>query len=160
MGIRNCKELGLNLQKIIRQLLLNQDLCKLLYYSDNDPLNQPLIEKTSELYNTHITMIPKYNPVETDKSVINVIMQQGIRSSDNDEFRTFLIRCYVYVPNTRWIIRNDNLRPFAIIGEIENSLSNKNINGLGKLQAGDIAVNMITEQMTSYYIDFYLTAFV
>lgn len=159
MGIRNCKELGINLQKIVRQLLANQNLCKLLYYADNDPLNQPDIEKTNSLYNSHISVIPKYNPVETDKSVVNVVLHQGMRDGENDEFRNFLIRCYVYVPNTNWIIRDENLRPFAIIGEIENSLSGKNINGLGKLQAGDIAINMITEQMTTYYIDFYLTAF-
>jgi hypothetical protein len=56
-----------------------------------------------------------------------------MRDGENGEFRNFLIRCYVYVPNTNWIIRDENLRPFAIIGEIENSLSGKNINGLGTL---------------------------
>lgn len=159
MGIRNCKELGINLQKIITQLLLNQNLCKLLYYANNDPLNSPIIEQTTDLFGDYISVVPKYNPVETDKSVVNVVLHSGIRNSDNNEFRQFLIRCYVYVPMTRWVIKDENLRPFAIIGEIEQSLSGKNINGLGKLEAGDISISMITEQMTSYYVDFYLTAF-
>ena len=158
MGIRNCGELGINLQKIVLQLLKNQNLCKLLHYTGSDPLGSPMIENTQELYNKNISIIPKYNPVETDKSVVNIVLHSGTRL-DNDEFRAFLIRCYVYVPHHNWIIKHDNLRPFAIIGEIENSLSGKNINGLGRLQAGDINLSMITEQMTSYYIDFYLTAF-
>ena len=34
MGVRNCKELGPGLQRIIRRLLANQNLCKLLYPKD------------------------------------------------------------------------------------------------------------------------------
>jgi hypothetical protein len=32
MGVRNCAELGENLQKIVKRLLANDDLVKLLYY--------------------------------------------------------------------------------------------------------------------------------
>ena len=38
MGIRNLEELGPNLQKIVTRLQSNQDLLKLLYYTDKDPL--------------------------------------------------------------------------------------------------------------------------
>jgi hypothetical protein len=40
MGVRNCEELGVNLQKITNRLLENKDLLKLLYYTDQDPLNE------------------------------------------------------------------------------------------------------------------------
>jgi len=39
MGVRNCKDLGENAQKIIKRLLANQRLLKLLYYNDKDPLS-------------------------------------------------------------------------------------------------------------------------
>ena len=35
--VRNLKELGPNLQKIVNRLQANQDLLKLLYYNDKDP---------------------------------------------------------------------------------------------------------------------------
>ena len=35
------------------------------------------------------------------------------------------------------MIKDSNLRPFAIMGEIEESLNNKTINGLGKITGGD-----------------------
>jgi len=39
MATRNLAELGLNLQKIMSRLESNQNLLKLLYYEDKDPLN-------------------------------------------------------------------------------------------------------------------------
>jgi hypothetical protein len=36
MGVRNCGELGINLQKICSRLLANDDLLKLLYYTETD----------------------------------------------------------------------------------------------------------------------------
>jgi hypothetical protein len=41
MSVRNCEELGQNLQKIVSRLLSNQNLLKLLYYTDKDPYSQP-----------------------------------------------------------------------------------------------------------------------
>lgn len=38
MAIRNCKEIGENLQKIVSKLLENDDLVNLLYYDCQDPL--------------------------------------------------------------------------------------------------------------------------
>ena len=41
MGVRNCADIGENLQKIISRLMDNQNLLKYLYYSDKDPLSHP-----------------------------------------------------------------------------------------------------------------------
>lgn len=43
MGVRNCEELGQNLQKIIMRLVSNEDLVKLLYYTDDNPLEHPAL---------------------------------------------------------------------------------------------------------------------
>ena len=43
MGVRNCKEIGENLQKIVRRLMANNNLVNLLYYTDKDPLSQPYL---------------------------------------------------------------------------------------------------------------------
>ena len=45
MGVRNCAELGENAQKIMRRLMANQDLLKLLYYTDKDPLSHEDLTK-------------------------------------------------------------------------------------------------------------------
>lgn len=159
MSVRNCAEIGKNLQSIASRLLANQNLCKLLYYSDLDPLNKPDIDNTKNLLGKYIKIIPHYNPVEDDKSVVNILVYQGKRNVKNDEFRNISIRCYVFVPITNWIIKSDNLRPFLILGELQESLSGKEINGLGTIQTGDFQLDLVTEQMTSYYIDFFITDF-
>ena len=40
MGVRNCAEIGENAQKIVKRLASNQNLVKLLYYNDKDPLSK------------------------------------------------------------------------------------------------------------------------
>ena len=39
MGVRNCGELGVNLQKIVSRLMANDNLVNLLYFEDKDPMN-------------------------------------------------------------------------------------------------------------------------
>ena len=41
MKVRNCADIGVNAQYIIKRLLANQNFIKLLYYTDKDPLNHP-----------------------------------------------------------------------------------------------------------------------
>ena len=39
MNVRNCTDIGVNAQYIVKRLLANQNLLKLLYYTDKDPLS-------------------------------------------------------------------------------------------------------------------------
>ena len=45
MSVRNCKELGISLQKIVSRIMENDDLVKLLYYDDKDPLGGETLTK-------------------------------------------------------------------------------------------------------------------
>jgi hypothetical protein len=132
MSVRNCGDLGRNLQKIVKRLMADQTLCKLLYYPGQDPLGEPDVDPTL-LLGKQITIVPKYNPSETDSSVVNLVVQSGVRDSKNEEFREIALRCYVFVPISNWVIQSDNLRPFLILGELQEALSDKKINGLGTI---------------------------
>ena len=53
MGVRNCREIGENLQKIVTRLMANDKLVNLIYYSDKDPLSQPYLtdeQKKQEIF--------------------------------------------------------------------------------------------------------------
>lgn len=156
MAVRNCEELGKNLQKIVKRLLSNQNLCKLIYFTDKDPLNNNEDIDIKKIYGDLIRVKPRLDPEEKSNSYIVPLIVNGIKDEDNDEFRDFLIRIYVYVPIEQWIIKDDNLRPFAIIGEIQKSLNKKNIDGIGKLLGGDFNLNLLTDDMSCYTVDFYL----
>ena len=160
--IRNCKDIGVNLQRIMKRLIQNDNLVKLLYYTDKDPLsNENLTEeqKESEIFEKLIKIVPRIGPKETASSIIALRVVTGKKNQDNSEFKDVLISVEVFVPLTQWIIKGTNLRPFAILGEIEESLDGKMIEGLGKMSGGDFELNFLTEEISSYKQEFIITSY-
>ena len=162
MGVRNCRDLGENAQKIIKRLMANQKLVKLLYYTDKDPLNQPDLtpeQIREEVYEKLIKITPRVGPKETSHSIITMRITRGRQNLENSEFKDVNINIEVFVPLTQWIIKDVQLRPFAILGEIQESLDGKKINGLGKLEGGEFDLNFLTEEISAYEQYFYLTSY-
>ena len=162
MGVRNCGELGVNLQKIVRRLMANDELVSLLYFEDKEPLNHlPLTaeEKQEKIFEELIRVIPKVNTREDSKSVVAVYVTKGAKLSSNNEFTNISISVDVFVPLTQWIIKDTNLRPFAILGQIQESLDGKIINGLGKLSGGDFDLTLLTDEMSVYRQTYSLTEY-
>ena len=162
MATRNLADLGLNLQKIISRLQTNQNLLKLVYYTSKDPLNEEdLTEEQikTEVYNKLIKIVPRIGYKETAQSMISMRVVRGRNNPENGEFRDFEIDIEVFVPLTQWFIKDSNLRPFAIMGEIHKSLNNKTINGLGKMSGGDFQINFLTDEIVSYEMTYYITSY-
>lgn len=153
MAVRNCREIGENLQKIVVRLLSNDKLVNLLYYSDKDPLSQPHLteeQKKKEIFEKLIKIVPRIGPKEDAKSIIAIRVVSGSQLDSNSEFRNLVFQIETFVPLTQWIIKDSNLRPFAIMGEIQESLNGKTVNGLGKLEGGDFILNFLTEEISCY----------
>lgn len=162
MPVRNLGEVGLNLQKIVTRLQSNQNLVKLLYYSDKDPLsNEDLTSQQikTEVFEKLIKVVPRVGPKETAQSLIALRIVRGDSNPSNGEFRNFQIGIEVFVPLTEWIIKDSNLRPFAIMGEIHKSLNDKIIDGFGKITGGDFQINFLTEEISCYEMVYYITSY-
>jgi len=162
MEVRNCADIGVNAQYIMKRLLANQNLLKLLYYTDKDPLShEDLTEEQiqGEVFEKLIKIVPRIGPKETAKSIIAIRIARGRGLATNNEFKNVSISLEIFVPMTQWIIKNTNLRPFAIMGEIQQSLNNKKIEGLGKLTGGDFDLNFLTEEISAYEQTFVLTSY-
>lgn len=160
--VRNCSDLGVNAQYIVKRLLANQDLLKLLYYTDKDPLNhEDLTEEQikNEVFEKLVKITPRVGPKETANSIVAIRIARGRGLAQNNEFKNVIIGIEVFVPMTQWIIKDTNLRPFAIMGEIQKSLNNKKIEGLGKLTGGDFDLNFLTEEISAYEQTFSLTSY-
>lgn len=152
MGARNCEELGINLQKICSRLLNNDELVKLLYYTDLDPLAQTklTVEQKQQIFNDLICVIPRVGTRDDNRSVIAVYVPKAAGLPGNLEYKNVTIAIDVFVPLTQWIIKDSNLRPFAIMGEIQKSINGKTINGLGKIDGGDFDLVLLTDEMSCY----------
>ena len=153
MGVRNCQELGINLQKIVSRLLANDELVKLLYQENDDPLTGTVLTqeaKQKEIFEKLIKTVPRVGTKDTAKSVIVVYVQKANKISGNKEFKNVRILVDVIVPLTQWYIKDSNLRPFAILGKIQESLDDKTVNGLGKISGGDFELNFVTDDVICY----------
>ena len=142
--------------------MANDNLVNLLYYSDKDPLNSPPLskeQKKEEVYEKLIKIVPRIGSKEDAKSMRTLRVVKGAKMSSNTEFKTIKICIETFVPLTQWFIKDSNLRPFAIMGEIEKSLDGKTVNGLGKIQGGDFDLNFLTEEMSSYEQVFWITEY-
>ena len=161
MGARNCQEIGINLQKICNRLLLNDDLLRLLYHTGRDPLGgEALSEETKgKLFNDLLCVVPKVGAREDGRSVIAIYIPSAKSLSGNSEFKNVTIAIDVFVPLDKWIIKDSNLRPFAIMGKIQESLNNKTVNGLGKIQGGDFDLFLLTDETSGYRMIFNITEY-
>ena len=162
MAVRNLADLGLNLQKIISRLQANQALLKLLYYTGKDPYSEADLTSEqikNEVYEKMIKIVPRIGSKDTAQSIITIRVVRGRNNKINDEFRDFQIAIEVFVPLTQWFIKDSNLRPFAIMGEIHKSLNNKTIDGLGKMTGGDFDINFLTDEVCSYEMVYFITSY-
>lgn len=162
MSIRNYAELGINLYKIIKRLLSNDNLVKLLYYTEQNPLEQPTLtseEKERLIFEKLIKTIPRIGAKESEKSIIAVYIPKANGISGNSEFKNITIFVDVVVPLTQWYINGSNFRPFAILGEIQETLGQKTVNGLGKISGGDFELNFITDDVVCYQQTFSITEY-
>lgn len=162
MGVRNCRELGENLQKIVQRLMANDKLVNLLYYTDKDPLSQKYLtqeEKKELIFEKLIKIVPRIGPKEDAKSIIVIKAVRANKLSSNTEFKDVKIQVEIVVPLTQWFIKDSNLRPYLIMGEIEESLNGKTVNGLGKMIGGDFDTNFFTEEVSAFEQTFWITSY-
>jgi hypothetical protein len=121
MGVRNCEEIGRNARLIIERLLANDRFVNLLYYTEPNPFDQPNLtneQKRQLVYNKYLLFVPRIDHKETAHSIVSMRVVNGLTNSQNNEFRNIHIGFEIFVPLSEWIIKDENLRPFAIMGEI------------------------------------------
>lgn len=156
---RALQRLGANLQLIFKRLMSNQELLRYLHYTDKDPLNlkHPDV-KRGDVYPTQIKPIPIVYS-ESEKSVITVKVLKGVPGERNSEVIDLYIVIEIFVPLTQWLLKSDNMRPYLIMGEIQKTLDNKAIEGLGTLNWSGFQANFFTEEVGAFEMFFALTQF-
>ena len=162
MATRNLEDMGPNLQKIISRLQSNQTLLKLLYYTGKDPYGEEDLtpqQIKDEVFEKLIKIVPRVGPKEDAKSIVVVKAVRANKNGSNTEFKDVKIQIEVFVPLTQWFIKDANLRPYLILGEIEESLNEKTVNGLGKMIGGDFDTNFFTDEISAFEQNYWITSY-
>lgn len=159
MAVRNLRELSRILKKVTERLLANQTLCKLVYYNDQDPMSKADFVSTSNLIGKEIRFIPKVGPQENTKSKVVLVWNEGEKNPTNSDIVDLSLKVYVYTPFSEWIILGDELRIFYIMAEIEETLDGKEVNGLGRLKSSGFYLDIITDELAAYRMEFTIDVF-
>lgn len=162
MSIRNSSELGINLVKMSGLLLDNSRLCRLLKYTDEDPLSKekhPIEPLKKSVLHKNIKVVPLVNEDENNtESTIVLIFNEGT-TNNNKEFKDLYFDVMVYVPLSEWTLNDINLRPFLIMSEVEKSLKEKRIESLGTINYHGFSLHLITDIMSCYRMRFSINVF-
>lgn len=151
--------MGPNLQNIVKRLIANQNLLKLLYYTDKDPFSQPDLTPAQiqkEIFDKLVKIVPRIGAEEKEnaKSIVAFRVVRARKISSNNEFQNIVFSFEVFVPLTQWMLKDVSLRPFLIMSEVQKSLEGKTIDGLGKMEYGGFDINFLTEEMSCYEMIF------
>lgn len=162
MAVRNSAELGPILSKISFTLAGDQELCRLLKYTDPDPLDQ---EKHKDvdgfgLLNKNIYVIPEINASDFNTAAkIGLIFSEGSINGTNTDYKELALSVLVYTPFKSWAMNDTQLRPFAIIGRIESLLKNKRIESVGNIRYQGFEYFPIDDNISGYNMGFLIDVF-
>lgn len=120
---------------IVDQILKNNRLKKLLYYTTSDALERPNLteDQSLELLGNNIKIIPK---VYVDGSVLNYILINfdNFVESENPQFRDNTIQFDIICHFDQWQLKDYALRPYKIAGELDSMFNLKKLTGIGYLE--------------------------
>ena len=160
MSVRNSTELGEYLLKIMNSLLENQPLLRLLKYADENPLSsihEDIDKKEVKFKNIKVTPLVKEDNDNTESEIVLLFESGSI--IENKDFKDIKFSILVYTPLSEWLINEDSLRPFLIMSEIEKTLKGKRINGIGILDYQGFDLNIITDVISCYKMEFTVNAY-
>ena len=120
---------------IVDNIMKNERLKRLLYYTTKDALKRPNLteDQSLELIGKNIKMIPKFY---IDNSVLTylVISFDNFIQTENPEFRDNIIEFDIVCHFDQWQLQDFQLRPYKIAAELDAMFCNKRLTGIGKLQ--------------------------
>lgn len=120
---------------IVNEILKNNRLKKLLYYTTNDAMEKPNLteDQSLSLLGTNIKIVPK---LYVDGSVLNYVLINfdNFTPSENPEFRDNTIQFDIVCHFDQWNLRDYALRPYKIAGEIDSMFNLKKLTGIGYLE--------------------------
>lgn len=123
-----------DLNLIVTWLLKNNNLCKLLYYTDRQALNHKALtdEQRYDMLNKQIKIVPK---IYVDGSVLTyiVISMDNFTPSGNAQFRDNIISFDIICHFDQWQLLDFELRPYRIAAEIDSMFDNQHLTGIGEL---------------------------
>jgi hypothetical protein len=121
---------------IVQRMLLNENLKKLLYYTDENCLDNANLtqEQSYSLINKQIKIVPKI-PVDKEQTIYIVLTMDNFSpNGENDYYRDNTVSIDIICNYDVWNLGDFRLRPWKIAGEIDRMLNKQHFTGIGELR--------------------------
>ena len=146
------KDMGI----IVDQMMKDENLKKLLYYTSKDALFKPKLteEQSIELIGKNIRMVPK---LYVDGSVLQYLIisfDNFVTNPTNPQFRDNIIEFDIICHFDQWQLKDFELRPFKIAAEIDTLFNNKKLTGIGLLQFIGCSKIVLTDEFAGYCLTY------
>lgn len=121
---------------IVSELLNNNRLKRLLFYSSKDALTQPNLtqEESVSLVGNYIKIVPKIKIDKDTKTYLLLRFNNFTPNVRNPEFRDNIIEFDIVCHFDQWELNDFQQRPFKIAAEIDTMFNKKHLTGIGVLQ--------------------------
>ena len=124
-----------DMKLLVDKIVSNDRLCKLLYYTDKEALNKPVLtdDQKISLFNKQIRIVPK---MYVDTPVLNyiIITFDNFIPSENPEFRDNIIEFDIVCHFDQWQLKDFDLRPYRIAAELDTMLNKQRLTGIGLVE--------------------------
>ena len=124
-----------DMEIITSQILKNDRLKKLLYYTTRDCMDKPNLteEESISLMGKNIKMVPKLYVDSTVENYIVVSFDNFITNPTNPEFRNNIIKFDIICHADQWMLKDFQMRPYRIAAELDTIFDHKHLTGIGDL---------------------------
>ena len=133
-----------DLSLIIRKMMENQDLMKMLYYTQRDCLSAPDLSmaQIQTMLDKQIRIIPELTIQKECPTFVVITFDNFTPNKLNPEFRDCTINFDILCHPDHWHMGNFKLRPHKIAGEIDHMFCGRKLTGIGELQLNH-SINLV-----------------
>lgn len=143
----NFTQIGKDLQLIMEKLVTNDNIAKLLYYGEKTALSMANLSADQKLLmvNDYIRVVPVL-PKDLEAKNYIIIQFDNFSPSDVDamNYKEFILTFDVFCNSQNWILDDYQLRPYAIMNEIDKLFNLSKLNSSGPINfigANSIIIN-------------------
>ena len=123
---------------IIKKILSNKKVLRLLYYTSPDCLSKSKKDVTpaqvEEMFaNKQISNVPKVTIDADKKTYLRITFDSFTPNATNTFYRDHIVEIKIICHFNDWDLNDFELRPYRIAGEIDSMLDGQHLTGIGEL---------------------------
>ncbi|WP_372011320.1 hypothetical protein NBRC13296_12145 [Paenibacillus chitinolyticus] len=131
------EQLNQYVTNIFSKLIENQELCKLLFYTVDDPFSEHDLtdDQRIGLLNTYIFPMPKIpGEQSTQSSFLSIYFDNFKLTAENKGIKECNLVIDILIHNSIWSLHGTGLfRPYSILSKIDKLINNERVAGIKKM---------------------------